>query len=224
LIDIKEPGNGSLGRADESALTAVVQAVAGRRPVSAALGELHQAVGLPLPSVVTQLAYVKWGLSGYQGKELAWKMEWSAGVERLHRTHPEGRVVAVAYADWQRAAAPTPEAVVAHACRESAGALLLDTWQKDGTTLLNWLNPEQIGRLVQQCRAANLPIALAGSLGPAQIAGLLPTAPDWFAVRGAVCQGGQRLARVDPRRVKDLVSLLRGSARRVVPVPLAPPG
>src|SRR5690242_18461623 len=40
LIDVKEPARGSLGRADAATLTDVLRMVAGRRPVSAALGEL----------------------------------------------------------------------------------------------------------------------------------------------------------------------------------------
>ncbi len=208
LIDVKEPRHGSLGRADEATLTAVVHAVAGRRPVSAALGELRQAMVQPLPAVVAQLAYVKWGLAGYRGKELAWRMEWSVLGDRLRQASPECRPVAVAYADCRRAAAPEPEAVADHACRERAGALLLDTWLKDGTTLLDWLDLPRISRLVSQCRAAGIPMALAGSLGRTQMQTLLPAAPDWFAVRGAVCQGNQRLAPVDAARVRELVELL----------------
>jgi uncharacterized protein (UPF0264 family) len=40
LIDVKEPARGALGRADAAVIAAVVRAVGGRRPVSAALGEL----------------------------------------------------------------------------------------------------------------------------------------------------------------------------------------
>src|SRR5438128_1572682 len=40
LIDVKEPSRGPLGRADDTTIAAVVKQVAGRRPVSAALGEL----------------------------------------------------------------------------------------------------------------------------------------------------------------------------------------
>lgn len=214
LIDVKEPQRGSLGRADDATLAQIVQAVAGRRPISAVLGELHQAVGRSFPPGVAQLAYVKCGLSGSRGNDLAWRMEMSAVVEGLGRVGGECRFVAVAYADWERAGAPTPEAVAEHVCRGSFGALLLDTWHKDGTTLLDYLDVDRIGRLVRQCRAAGVPIALAGSLGKSQIQTLLPTAPDWFAVRGAVCQGARRTAVVDAGRVRELVELLREALRR----------
>ena len=48
---------------------------------------------------------------------------------------------------------------------------------------------------------------LAGSLGPAEIERLLPLAPDWFAVRGAACEGG-RGGRVTEPRVRALVELM----------------
>jgi hypothetical protein len=37
---------------------------------------------------------------------------------------------------------------------------------------------------------------------------LLPLRPDWFAVRGAVCQGRQRGATIDEGKVRHLVTLL----------------
>src|SRR3954452_14348343 len=40
VIDVKEPDRGSLGAADEETISAIVRAVDGRAPVSAALGEL----------------------------------------------------------------------------------------------------------------------------------------------------------------------------------------
>ena len=41
VIDVKEPARGALGRADDAVIADVVRAVAGRAPVSAALGELR---------------------------------------------------------------------------------------------------------------------------------------------------------------------------------------
>jgi uncharacterized protein (UPF0264 family) len=43
LIDIKEPNRGPLGKARDSVIAAIVEVVAGRRPVSAAMGELCDA-------------------------------------------------------------------------------------------------------------------------------------------------------------------------------------
>src|SRR4051794_20645147 len=74
VIDVKEPRRGPLGRADDATVAAVVAAVAGRRPVSAALGELADA-GAAAPAV-PGLAFVKWGLAG------AAAVDWGDRLER----------------------------------------------------------------------------------------------------------------------------------------------
>src|SRR5215468_9568595 len=62
VIDVKEPRRGSLGRADAATIAAVVACVAGRRPVSAALGELVEPGSEAVPG--PGLSFVKWGLAG----------------------------------------------------------------------------------------------------------------------------------------------------------------
>jgi uncharacterized protein (UPF0264 family) len=200
LIDVKEPGHGSLGRASDETVQAVLREVAGRRPVSAALGEFRECRELP---ATAGLRYVKWGLAGCDGDR-----QWETRLGKVAR-HLEGRLVAVAYADWRRAAAPSPDAVCAFACAANCGAYLLDTWRKDETTLLNWLSPGEIGGLRQRCRQAGVRVALAGRLGLPQIEALRPAQPDWFAVRGAVCQGGRRDQVLDAEAVRCLADSLR---------------
>jgi uncharacterized protein (UPF0264 family) len=213
LIDVKEPARGSLGRAPAETVAAVVRLVAGRRPVSAALGEWLESPTLP---EIPGLAFVKWGLAGC-GREPAWR-------HCLANTSLGRRLVAVAYADWRRAAAPEPEAVCDFACEHGVGAFLLDTWAKDGTTLLDWLSPAAIHSLCGRCRASGVRVALAGSLGSVQITELSPVQPDWFAVRGAVCRGGQRADAVDTEAVRHLAEQVRAVCNDMVYLPQRPEG
>ena len=76
---------------------------------------------------------------------------------------PACRAVAVAYADWRRAGAPLPKDVCTFACERSCGAFLLDTWQKDGKSLLDSLSIKEIAELICRCADARIPIAVAGS-------------------------------------------------------------
>src|SRR2546421_8597639 len=62
LIDVKEPRRGSLGRAEDATIAAVVACIAGRVPVSAALGELVEPESVPYAG--SGLAFMKWGLAG----------------------------------------------------------------------------------------------------------------------------------------------------------------
>ena len=111
----------------------------------------------------------------------------------------------VAYADWRRAQAPPPDEVCTFVCRRPGWGLLLDTWGKDGLTLLDWMSRVEVDRMCRVCRDAGVTIALAGSLGRSLIRTLKPTAPDWFAVRGAACEGLHRTAAIDASRVRELV-------------------
>src|SRR5438045_845951 len=88
VIDVKEPANGPLGRADDETIAAVVRRVAGRRPVSAALGELP---GQPAPYVGGGLSYMKWGLAGWGGED--WQAALGAAIRRAGRQAAGCRVV-----------------------------------------------------------------------------------------------------------------------------------
>jgi uncharacterized protein (UPF0264 family) len=205
LIDVKEPAHGPLGRASAEVVAEVVQAVAGRCPVSAALGELADHRG----DVPQQgLSYVKWGLAGCG-------LDWQRKLEPLLASPAPPKVVLAAYADWQCAQAPEPEAVFALASAQPGGVLLLDTCCKTVSpslgrrpNLLDWLPLAWVEDLCHRCRRAGVRIALAGSLGAAEIAALRGARPDWFAVRGAVCAHGEREAAVEAERVAELVRQL----------------
>lgn len=202
LIDIKEPYRGSLGRADPSTVEAIVDWVAGRVPVSAALGEFLEEPALPS---ISNLDYFKWGLAGAQ-----FQADWDTRLQRMLQALPERgvRPVAVVYADWQRAQAPPIDVMISWAVSNAAGALLLDTWRKDGTTLLDWLSVGQLAAISKECRQVMLPLALAGSLGEKEIVTLLHLRPNWFAVRGAACIRGRRDCSISSSRVKALAALL----------------
>jgi len=205
VSDIKEPANGALGRATECRIAEIVRVVAGRRPVSVALGEWCDTEGEG--TRVEDLSYFKWGFAGLNRPYPAALDRVSATLDRVRRTRPGCGLVTVAYVDWKRAHAPEPADLCNFACAGRWGPLLLDTWGKDGTTLLDHLPLAQITALVGRCRAAGIAVALAGSLGQEQMQVLLPLRPDWFAVRGAVCRGG-RLGSVDGRTVRDIVDWL----------------
>jgi uncharacterized protein (UPF0264 family) len=207
LIDIKEPQGGSLGRATPAVIRAVAELVAGRRPVSAALGELRE--NPPLPDLA-DLAFIKWGLSGY-GRQRVWRAQLAQAGDRVREVNPACRPVAVAYADWQRAQAPRPTEVWRFAQDHGWDVLLLDTWRKDGSTLLDWISLPELARLRERSLRVRMQVALAGSLSAAQMRTLLPLRPDWFAVRGAVCRGGRRQGALHGPAVRHLVEWLKNT-------------
>jgi uncharacterized protein (UPF0264 family) len=209
IIDVKEPNNGALGRAGSDVLASVLAAVGGRRPVSAALGELP-VDNMDLPANLASLTFVKWGLAGWRERGSAWKDR----LLRLREQVQAGsscRVVAVAYADWSLAGAPKVLDVARFAVGNRFSVLLVDTWQKDGRTLLDWMPLEYLQGLRKDTRALGVKLALAGSLTEATIRDLSSVEPDWFAVRGAACTEGRRDGNVDVQRVRHLIDVIESS-------------
>jgi len=203
VIDVKEPANGSLGRASAETIAEVMRVVGGRRPVSAALGEFTDMDWAePLP---VQVNYLKWGFSHLRERSID---DIAEKFNRLYSERPQRQLVTVAYADWQRADAPTPDDLCRLACAGHWGPFLIDTWGKDGRTLLDFLPLAALKFLLKQCKRAQVPMALAGSLGLAEMRTLLPLKPEWFAVRGAVCRHRNRTAEVDEQKVRDLADWL----------------
>lgn len=199
LIDVKDPSRGPLGMAHHEAVAAVIEAVGDRVPVAASLGEWSDTILTDAHwHLELDLKYVKWGLAGYTGGPA-----WGEDLLETRREIPAGiEVVAVAYADWEKANSVPPAEVVKFAKRFRYRAFLLDTFAKDGKSLLDWMKPPQLAELVESLQRGMVRVALGGSLKPEHLAKLKDVKPDWYAVRGSVCAGGKRGGVLDPVRVK----------------------
>jgi uncharacterized protein (UPF0264 family) len=209
LIDVKEPANGPLGKADDGVIAEVIRAVGEKAPISAAMGELLQSCErLPVAS----LDYCKWGLAGCGAFD--WRRALCQLATRIEHAAPKTQIVIAAYADWQLADAPSFDAVCDFALSRTGSLVLVDTFGKeDGQNLLSWIDVGRICSLCQRCRSAGTCVAIAGSLGPDELRLLAPARPDWFAVRGSVCQGG-RDGPVSAAKVSELAQLLADAAIR----------
>lgn len=199
LIDVKEPSRGALGTAEAEVVAAVLAAVGKTVPVSAALGEwspnalveAHWHLELPL-------AFIKWGLAGYPDVP-GWGMDL---LDTRRQIPARTEVVLVAYADSKRAKSIPAADLAKFAKRYRYKAFLLDTFTKDGKTLLDFLDVDEITEIVATLRAGGVQVAIGGGLKFEQLKALKPVAPDWFAVRGGVCAAGDRGGEIDPVRVK----------------------
>ncbi len=209
LVDVKEPRLGSLGRASVEQWESVRRQVAGRVPLSVACGELLEpAAQQPVPAL-TGAAYGKCGLAGC-GPLADWPARWAAWREQLPRVM---QPVAVAYVDWERALAPPPEQVCARAPQLGCRAVLWDTHTKDGSCLLDHLAVGELATWTRRARQQGMLVVLAGSLQLAHLPELMSLAPDYVAVRGAVC-GGDRHGVVRRHLVEQFVAAV---ADRVAP-------
>lgn len=199
LIDIKEPSKGPLGMAEAEVVASVIAKVKKRVPVSAALGEWSpEAITVAHWHLELKLDYVKWGLAGYTPTP-----GWGEDILDTRRELPAGmEMVAVAYADWERAKSVPPAEIVKFAKRFRFKAFLLDTWNKDGKTLLDFLKPTEIAELLESVGRVGMKSAVGGSLRPERVKQLKGVQPDWYAVRASACAGGKRDGAIDTARVK----------------------
>ena len=199
LIDVKEPARGALGIAEAEVAAAVLKAVKGKVPVSAALGEFSDNILTEAHwHLELKLDYVKWGLAGYTDR-----VGWGEDLLETRRQLPAGmEAVCVAYADWQRTNSIAPAELVKFAKRFRWKAFLLDTGVKDSKTLLNFMKPPEIIELVESLHRGGVKVAIGGCLAPEHMKQLKDVKPDWFAVRGSACAGGKRDGTIDAGRVK----------------------
>lgn len=212
-IDVKEPAHGALGRATAETIAAVVRTVAGRRPISVALGEL---IDLPPAGAfnaecLAGVKLAKVGLAGCNGRN-----DWPEQLHRLaQRLPPPTGLVAVHYADAERCGGPSIDLLLAVGRRLGLSAMLVDTYFKDRGALLDLLHPAELARLFTAARAVGMLCVAAGSLQAASFTTVCEARPDLVAVRGAACRGGDRLAAVSSTRVAMLKTLLSSDKPRI---------
>jgi uncharacterized protein (UPF0264 family) len=188
IIDVKEPRRGSLGAADATAIEAVVRAVAGRAPVTAAAGELIDLLHTPVPPMPDGVSLFKIGLAGCRDLP-HWQLRWREAMAALWtKPNAPSQAVAVVYADWRTAVAPPPEEVLCTASEFGCPALLVDTWSKSSGTLFDHWPAHDLHAFVEEVRSHDMYIVLAGSLVGECLAAASQLRPDLVAVRTAVCK------------------------------------
>ncbi len=201
IIDLKDATRGALGAVAPEMVSATVRAIAGRRPVSAVVGDLPMAPAL-LTDAVRRMAetgvdYVKVGLFPGPGR--------AACIRALGSVAAAAKIIGVMFADGE----PDNELVSLMAEAGFAGAML-DTAHKHEGRLLDRMDVARLRTFVGACRAHGLMAGLAGSLEAPDVPRLLLLEPDVLGFRGALCADRDRTARIDPdaaRLIRDLIPL-----------------
>jgi uncharacterized protein (UPF0264 family) len=210
VVDVKNPAEGSLGAPAPGVLRRVRALVSLPARVSAALGDAPHLPGtLALAAagaVQSGAEYVKVGLLGSSSPEQA--LDLLAAVRlAAFDADPRSRVVAVAYADAGRVAGLAPRDLPGVARRAGVHGVMLDTAVKDGTSTFAAMGEAGVLAFVDEARSLGLMTALAGALGPSELARASRLGVDLVGVRGAACVGG-RGGTVDAARVRAVRSAL----------------
>jgi dihydroneopterin aldolase len=197
IVDLKAPADGVLGALPSEVMRGVVDHVAGRRPVSAATGDLF-----PDPDIV-RLAVRESRAAGVDIVKVG-LFEQTGRSELLRALGQEARggttIVAVLFADREGDLC----ADLGEIARQGLYGVMLDTCQKSGRGLRVYRDDAELGLFVRRARSLGLRAGLAGSLVVDDIAALLPLAPDYLGFRGALCAGGRRVGSVDPGAVRAI--------------------
>lgn len=211
LIDLKDPATGALGALPPATVVECVQRVAGRRPVSATIGDVRADAAQVTDGVARTAAagvdLVKVGLFGAG--------PWRACLDALADYAP--RVVVVLFCD-QRVGF---DMLLDLAALGFAGAMI-DTADKRGGGLTAHMARDELVAFTRTCRQHGLLSGLAGSLRLADIEQLLPVAPDYLGFRTALCLQGERRSALDRTAVAAVRSAIPRVARLPIPMRSAP--
>jgi uncharacterized protein (UPF0264 family) len=204
FIDLKEPASGALGGLPPRRIARIVQALRALHPgarISATIGDVPAASRDEILRRVSAVSacgvdYVKVGLLPEAGTDAALALlDCLAGCGAA--------IVPVLIVDDG-----LDDRLVDAALRARVfPALMLDTVDKRGGSLLQRHRRAMLAAFIERTRSHGCLAGLAGALRAVDIAALIALAPDFAGFRSAVCDG-DRAGALDPERVRDLVRRL----------------
>jgi uncharacterized protein (UPF0264 family)/aspartokinase-like uncharacterized kinase len=191
IVDAKDPLAGALGAVSPDTLHEIVAAVDGARPVTAALGDASDEAS------VEQLArrFASAGASlvkvGFAGTQDIDRVNALLAAAQRGALRGGGGVVAVAYADADRAGSLAPARLLDAAADATARGVLLDTACKSGPGLRGLTSDQALASWVSRAHQQGLVVALAGKLTADDLTFVRDAGADIAGVRGAACRGGR---------------------------------
>ncbi|MFL6714111.1 MAG: (5-formylfuran-3-yl)methyl phosphate synthase [Sulfurifustis sp.] len=188
VIDLKDPAAGALGALPRATIAQIVDDLAGRRLVSATVGDLPMTPA-PLTAAViatagTGVDFVKVGLFEHRHRRDC--------IAALASVARKARLVGVFFADQGL----DLSLLDALADAGFAGAML-DTAAKHSGGLRTHLSHRGLSAFVRRAQSIGLITGLAGSLKLDDIAPLANLRPTYLGFRTALCRGGARTAPLD---------------------------
>ncbi len=193
VIDIKDPNSGALGAQSCSVISDIVTAVNHVTLTSATVGDIEPDAAILSQRIdevaATGVDVVKVGLFASE----ATSNFLHCIAEAVAKGH---RIVIVLFAEH----APL-ETTAKELQQLGVYGIMIDTYQKNGRTLLDHLTDKELYTFVQQVHSQQQIAGLAGSLSIDQVQSLLAIGADFLGFRGALCQQGERTTELDEQRL-----------------------
>lgn len=208
ILDVKNPKEGSLGASFPWIIKQISDYANNKTVVSTTIGDVPYKPGTvslaALGSAVSGSNYVKVGLYGTRNYQEALEVM-NAVVKTVKEYDDTITVVACGYADAKQIGSVLPEDIPKVAVNSNSDVAMLDTYQKDGRRLTDFLNKEELSQFTKQTHDYGLEVALAGSVNKKDIQLLEEIDCDIMGVRGCVCTGGDRnQGTINHKLVQDL--------------------
>ena len=188
LIDAKDPSNGALGAVSAEMLQTIHSAVAGRRPLTAALGDAQNEAEIERAARLFAQAGVSLVKIGFTGGSTI--RDINALIAAAVCGASDAGVVAVAYADSPPGRLP-PGDLIDAAAHAGARGVLLDTADKHAPGLLQLMTVPGLEQWIAHAHAAVLFSAVAVQLTADDLPIVRDAGADVAGVRGAACEGGR---------------------------------
>jgi len=206
-LDAKDPESGSLGQPNPISLMSIATIPRGTIPLSTAGGEweeIDRAQWLQTLAQIPELTFTKVGLAHCRRND-RWRNELLAWSQQLP---PSLKLVPVFYADEINADSPAWQDVFEFAQQLQATFLLIDTFQKDGRSLFDYIDLKTLEEYRSNLQSAGIHMVCAGSLKLKDLESLISNVhPALVAVRGAACESG-RNSTISTERVKELKKIV----------------
>jgi (5-formylfuran-3-yl)methyl phosphate synthase len=213
IIDVKNPFEGPLGASFPWVIKKIKESVAKPVLVSCTIGEMPKkpcSMALAAFGAASLgVDYVKVGLADLPTLNEAVLLLESI-TKAVKDCNPKIKVVAAGYADNENSGSLAPLLIPKAVFKAKADVAMIDTYQKDGKTLLDHLTEAELKKFVQSTHKFGLQAALAGSLTKEQVPKIYALNTDIVGLRGAACSNNNRLTgQVIKAKVLELSNLLK---------------
>lgn len=214
IVDVKNPKEGSLGASFPWIIKSVREMTPKDMLVSATLGDVPYKPGTvslaAMGALVSGADYIKVGLYGTSNYDEALEVMENV-VRTVRENSSDAVVVASGYADAHRVGAISPMEIPKVAADAGADLAMLDTAVKDGKTLFDFMDMDDLQKFVNEIHDYGLKSALAGSVKKDQLKPLYDINCDVVGVRGAACVGGDRnTGKIHRSAVTELKNMISG--------------
>jgi len=211
IIDIKNPHEGALGACTPKTIKEIVQISHSFNLLcSAAIGNVQEPGNASLAALGAAVCGVDYIKVGLLTEDISIAGAIMKNVVKEIRNYKNSnleniKIVAVGYADWQRANTFPVEELYNIGLASNCDVLMIDTFIKDGKNLFDFLKEKEISNFAKTSKELNFEVAVAGSLRNKEISTLKSIKEiEVIGVRGAACKNFDRKEEIDKNRVKEL--------------------